>query len=141
MTSTALGTLCSRYLFPLSIILIKYSSKSAQTWFTMGDNRCICQRLTSVIGDGEKLNDVVFCGAVSEVPEGNVVFFPGDVQVKYLVNWTGFVKTFLPPVFDVYMTCSEYHSTSFPLQTYQRTQILYFKIVFYISLMPSSRRK
>ena len=85
MTLATLSTLCSRYLFPLSIILIKYSSKGAHTWFAMGDNRCICHRLTSVIGDGEKVNDVVFCGAVSEIPEGNVVFFPGDVQVKYLV--------------------------------------------------------
>lgn len=80
MTFPHLGTLCSRYLLPLSVILTKYSSKGAHTWFSMGDNKCTCQRLTTVIGDGDKINDVVFCGAVSDVPEGNVVFFGGDVQ-------------------------------------------------------------
>ena len=82
MTFAGLFTLCSRYLFSLSFILIKSSSRGAHTWFSMGDNKCTCQRLTAAIGDGDKVNDVIFCGSVSEVPEGNVVFFGGDVQVR-----------------------------------------------------------
>ena len=72
-------------------MLVTFTSKAAHTWcarsqFGMGDNKCTCWRLTAVVGDveGNKVNDVVFCGDVSEVPEANVLFFGGDVQVRNL---------------------------------------------------------
>ena len=70
-------------------MLVTFTSRAAHTWFArsqfgMGDNKCTCRRLTAVVGDGSKVNDVVFCGDVSEVPEANVLFFGGDVQVRNL---------------------------------------------------------
>ncbi|XP_064647928.1 mitochondrial protein C2orf69-like [Lineus longissimus] len=44
-----------------------------------GKDKAVCRRLIGIVGDGEKVNDVIFCG-LSSAAESNVVFFGGDVQ-------------------------------------------------------------
>ena len=78
----------------------------------MGDNTCTCNRLTAVVGDGNKVNDVVFCGDVSEVPEANVLFFGGDVQVRNFFRniwcislYVGYVRTYIFFIIIIFFLC------------------------------------
>ena len=41
-----------------------------------------CQRLLSVVGDGGKTNDMVYCKRNEGMASGNVIYFGGDVQVR-----------------------------------------------------------
>ncbi len=39
-------------------------------------------RLEGVQGEGQKKNDLIFCGR-AEAPKENIVFFGGDIQVAF----------------------------------------------------------
>jgi hypothetical protein len=72
-------------IFPLVYASVMSAGVFKKPWdqngsVLLGNGKVVCRRLREVQGDGEKVNDVIFCG-VSAPAESNVVFFGGDVQV------------------------------------------------------------